>query len=214
MVLDSGFTPHTVPRMGEPLMDVRAEAERARVRGYADGFAQGHRVGLERAQREQAAEAESEGKRHAADLAARESALRALGAARDELDERIGTLGEVSAARIEALAVELAEAILGVELSDPARSAAHAVRRALETVAIDLWVRVGFDERDARTLRDDPDAASTLGGIEIRAVPGLGLGSAIVEIAGGAVDTRVAEGLERARAVLDGDEDAESRDAA
>ncbi|MFC9985088.1 FliH/SctL family protein [Microbacterium keratanolyticum] len=44
---DPAFTPLVVPRVGEAPTDARGEAERARVRGYAAGFAEGRRIALE-----------------------------------------------------------------------------------------------------------------------------------------------------------------------
>lgn len=206
-MLETDFTPIPVPRLGETPLDLSAETERARDRGYADGFAQGLRSALERGELQQAAELDRMRQSHAAHVRERDAAVSAVRASQDALEERIALLSELSARRIEALAVELAAAILGAELADPARAAAHALRRALEQMPISRWVSVTFDEADARTLQQDPDAAATLSGIEVVAAPGLGAGSAIVEIEAGAVDARIAEALARAVAALDGDDD-------
>lgn len=206
-MLETDFTPIPVPRLGETPPDLAAEAERARSRGYADGYAQGLRSATERGELQLSAERERMQRTHAAGLREQADALTAVRTAQDALEERIALLSDVSAQRIEALAVELARAILGAELSDPARSAAHALRRALAHMPISRWVRVTFDEADARMLENAPDASATLRGIEVVAAPGLGAGGAIVEIDAGAVDTRIAEALARAVAAVDGEDD-------
>jgi flagellar assembly protein FliH len=134
----------------------------------------------------------------------RGTALSALRASKVALDERAARLGDVAAARIEELATELATAILGVELSDPARSAAHALRRALDAMPVGLWTRVTLSERDGETLREDADAAHLLDGIEVVTASDVDPGGAIVEIEDGAVDTRIGEALRRAADALRG----------
>lgn len=206
-VLDSDFTPLPVPRLGEAPLDVRAETERARTRGYADGFAHGLGLAARRADEERAAERRRDERQRLADLRERAAALTAIRRSQDRLDERVAMLSELSAWRIEELATQLAEAILGAELSDPARSASHALRRALEHTPVDRWVRVTLDERDARVLLEDADAAQLLETIEVVSACGLGPGGAVVEIQDGAVDTRVGAALARASAALRGPED-------
>jgi len=203
-VLDSAFTPLVVPRLGATPVDARSEADRARARGYADGFAEGRRVALEEARAEQAREDERMRMLREAYLHERGTALSALRASKVALDERAARLGDVAAARIEELATELATAILGVELSDPARSAAHALRRALDAMPVGLWTRVTLSERDGETLREDADAAHLLDGIEVVTASDVDPGGAIVEIEDGAVDTRIGEALRRAADALRG----------
>lgn len=207
-MLDSAFTPLVVPRVGELPLDLRGEADRARTRGYADGFAEGRRVALDEAHQQQAAEAERMRQLREAYLQQRGAALNAVRTAQAALDEQLVHVGELSSARIEELAVELAMVILGAELSDPARSAAHAFRRALDQAPVARWTRVAFSERDAAVLEEDPDAASLLhDGIEVIASPAVDDGGAVVEVDGGAVDIRVAAALRRASAALRGDDD-------
>lgn len=207
---DTEFTPLPVPRLGELPRDLRGETERARARGYADGFAEGRAMARRDADREQSVERERMQQREEAYLQERATTLSALRGAHDALDERVSSLSALSVRRIEELAVDLAGAILDAELSDPARSAAHALRRALAQTPSSRWVRVAFDERDARILLNDPDVADALAGIDLVSTAGLGPGSAVVEIEDGAVDTRIGDALARAAGVLDGDEDRES----
>lgn len=203
-MLDSALTPLVVPRIGATPEDARSEADRARSRGYADGFAEGRRVALEEARREQALEQGRMRMLRETYLHERDTALSALRGARLALDERTALLSEVAAGRIEELAVELATAILGVELSDPARSAAHALRRALEAVPMGLWTRVTLSDRDGETLREDADAAHLLDGIEVVTESDVDPGGALVEIEDGVVDTRIREALRRAVDALHG----------
>jgi flagellar assembly protein FliH len=206
-VRDSDFTPIPVPRLGETPLDLRGAAERARTRGYADGYAQGLAAAGRRAEEREAEERERMRRSEAAYLQERAVALTALRAARDALDERVAEVSLLSARRVEELAIELAESILQAELADPARSAAHALRRALAHAPISRWVRVAFDEDDLRLLRTESDAAQILRDIELIADPGVGAGGAVVEFDAGAVDTRIADALERATAALRGEDE-------
>lgn len=203
-VPDSAFTPLVLPRVGETPLDIRSETDRARVRGYADGFAEGRRVALDDARAQQTLDQERLRLREAADAQERGAALAALHAAREALDARTARLGELAAIRIEELAIQLAATILGAELSDPARSAAHALRRAIDEVPAGRWVRVAFSEDDHRTLTTGAGAVLGLSGIETVASADVDAGGAIVEIEDGAVDTRIGEALRRAAEALHG----------
>lgn len=206
-MLDSAFTPLVVPRVGETPIDIRGEADRARTRGYADGFAEGRRLALDEARQHQIAQQQRMHELQELYLHERGSALRAMDAARTALDHRVDEVSTLATERIEELAVVLASTILGVELSDPARSAAHALRRALAEMPVDRWTRVSFSEQDARTLEADAPAIEPLRGIDIVASHAVDAGGAIVEIEDGAVDTRITEALARAAAALRGDEE-------
>ncbi len=209
---DTAFTPLVVPRVGETPTDVRDEAARARTRGYAEGFAEGRRIALDEARAQRAAEAERLQQERDARAVRYESALTALDDARSAVADRVRTTSALSADRIEELAVELATAILGAELSDPARSAAHALRRALAEMPVDRWTRVAVHPRDGEVLRADADAVAALHGVEMIDDASVSPGGAIVQIADGAVDVRVAEALRRASAALSGgdrDDDAD-----
>lgn len=203
---DTAFTPLVVPRVGETPTDVRDEAARARTRGYAEGFAEGRRIALDEARAQRAAEAERLQQERDAQAVRYESALTALDDARSAVADRVRTTSALSADRIEELAVELAAAILGAELSDPARSAAHALRRALAEMPVDRWTRVAVHPRDGEILRADADAVAALHGVEMIDDASVSPGGAIVQIADGAVDVRVAKALRRASAALSGED--------
>lgn len=207
VVLDSAFTPLVVPRVGETPIDIRSETDRARTRGYAEGFAEGRRIALDEAQLQQTAQQERMQELRELYLHERGSAMRALGAAQNALEQRVAELSGLTADRIEELAVDLATTILGAELSDPARSAAHALRRALTEIPVGRWTRVAFSEQDTLMLLADAQTIEPLEGVEITASNVVDPGGAIVEIENGAVDTRIVESLARVASVLRRDDD-------
>lgn len=205
-MLDSAFTPLVVPRVGETPIDLRGEADRARTRGYADGFAEGRRLALDEGEAQRAAQQQRMQELRELYLHERGSGLRALETAQAALERRIDELSTLAADRIEELAVMLATTILGAELSDPARSAAHALRRALAEMPADRWTRVAFSLQDAGVLQEEASTIDALRGIQVSASHVVDNGGAIVEIENGAVDTRISAALARAAAALDGDD--------
>jgi flagellar assembly protein FliH len=202
-VLDSAFTPLAVPRVGETPIDLRGEADRARTRGYAEGFAEGRRIALEQARVEQEENALHMTALRQAFAERAQSAADAVRDAQSALAQRIDDVASLDAALIEELALELAVEIVGVELADPARSAAHALRRALDAVPQARWTRVVFSERDVVTLRD-ADALTTMSDLEITSSPAVDDGGAIVDIGDGSVDARIEPAFARARSALRG----------
>ncbi|MFJ4225277.1 FliH/SctL family protein [Microbacterium sp. NPDC089695] len=202
-MLDPAFTPLRVPRVGETPIDLRGETDRARTRGYAEGFAEGRRIALEQAQVESVEQATRMQEMQVAFVERAQAALDAVRTARSTLDQRVADVAGLDAEQIERLALDLASAILGAELSDPARSAAHALRRALDEMPVERWTRVMFSPRDAETLHDDA-ALAALSGVEVVVSAAVDDGGAIVDIDDGAVDTRIAEAFARVRAALDG----------
>lgn len=201
---DTAFTPLVVPRVGETPTDVRDEAARARTRGYADGFAEGRRIALDEARAQRSAEAEQLRREREAYAVQYASALAAFDGARSAMADRVDAMSALSVDRIEELAVELATEIIGAELSDPACSAAHALRRALTEMPVDRWTRIAVHPRDGETLRADAGSAAALAAVEIVDDASVSPGGAIVQITDGAVDLRVAEALRRASAALRG----------
>ncbi|WP_217184122.1 FliH/SctL family protein [Streptomyces sp. AC495_CC817] len=203
---DTVFTPLVVPRVGAAPADVIGETQRARARGYADGFAEGLRAAREDAERQAIAADEREQRREAEHALRRERELRALEASSRALDERIAGLSGLGADRIEELAVSLAASILRVELSEPARSAAHALRRALDEMSVERWTRISLNAVDADRLLADPASAELLRDVEVVSSAEVDPGGAIVEIQDGAVDTRITRAMARAEATLRGDD--------
>nr|WP_201469901.1 FliH/SctL family protein [Microbacterium hydrocarbonoxydans] len=201
-MLDSAFTPLVMPRVGEPPLDLRAETEQARARGYADGYAEGVRRARDEAAHQADLTQRRERELTETYLHQRGSALRALDAARDALDARTESVRAVATETIEQLAVELAETILGTELADPARAAAHAVRRAVAEAPVDRWTRVLLSEQDAPVVEADDDLSGLMAGIEVVASSAVDPGGALIEVEDGEVDTRIVHALRRAQAQL------------
>ncbi|WP_298862409.1 FliH/SctL family protein [uncultured Microbacterium sp.] len=188
------FSPASFPRFYDA--DAEALRERERERGYADGHAEGFRAGVARA----LAEAErAELVRAEADAALRRdvaSAVTALQVAADRLTARAREVTAASEREVSARAVELAELIVAVELSEPGIAAVAAVRRAL----------AAHDADDVRSIRLSPDDVLTLDaqgglpeGIPVTADAGLVPGDAIVVVDEGFVDARIGAALDRAR---------------
>jgi flagellar assembly protein FliH len=191
------FSPVLFPRL-----DGRAdgaEHARARMRGYAEGHAEGFRAGLAEAEAAQSIAAAQQAARD--DAAAREveSAVSALHAAARSLSERERELTAAGGDEVLRCAIELAELLLGAELSDPGSSAAAAARRALAVTG----------PADIREVRLHPDDLRTLQATEsdlttFALVPDAALerGDAITMLAHGHIDARIGSALERARRAL------------
>jgi len=208
-VLDSVFTPLAVPRVGETPIDIRGEADRARTRGYAEGFAEGRRIALEQARVEHDEHVARMDALTRAFAERARSAVDAVHGARSALVQRVDDVASLDAARIEELALELAVAIVGVELSDPGRSAAHALRRALDEAPQSRWTRIVFSERDLAALQD-AGALAAVADVEISSSPTVDDGGVIVDIGDGSVDARIAPAFARARSALLGTDEESS----
>ncbi|WP_295780057.1 FliH/SctL family protein [uncultured Microbacterium sp.] len=197
---ESVFAPLVPPRIGDAPADPRGATEKARARGYADGFARGRRDARE--ERDRLVEQLRTDAVHRAAEAqlAVDTALAALDAARVELQASAAALVGMDAGRVELAAVELARVILDAELSDTARSAAHALRRAADAAPASTVVRVLLHPRDARTAGAGGD------GIPIHPSDDVDPGGAIVELREGRVDARIDAALQRVRAALTADD--------
>lgn len=191
------FTRLDIPRLSGPRDD--DERERARMRGHAAGYAEGMRLARADAEREAARRAG-----HDADVLAEHRSRAATG--RAALDAAIAELGartdELTAAaveRVHALAVELAETILGHELSDEVRAAVSVATRVERAAA-------GAAEPVAVLSPLDVETLAGLGalpaGMRVEADAALARGDAVVRVVDGAVDLRVDAALARARAAL------------
>ncbi len=200
MTASAPFTPFVPPRVGEVPVDLGAESARARTRGYAEGYAAGRAEAAQEAERLRRRDEEAFQERQDRADAENASAASALRTAVVALQARTEALAGQSTERIEELALSLATVILDAELSDPARSAAHALRRAVAEQPVRSWVRVGFSARDAAVLAADPSATALLDGVEIVVAADVDPGGAVVDLEDGAVDARVGAALARATA--------------
>lgn len=194
------FAPAAFPRLGGP--DHRAEQERARRRGYAEGHAEGYRAGAAQAETEARAAEEQRAQREAARAHETAAAVAALHAATASIAAREQELAAVAHEQVLRHAIELAELILAAELSEPGASAAAALRRVLAApeAAAARTVRVHPD--DLRVLERDPATAGY--GFTLVGDATLDRGDAVAVPEHGVVDARVSAALDRARRALDG----------
>lgn len=196
------FSPAAYPRLhgvGLTAEREKAEFEKAKVRGYAEGHAAGFRAGNaaaaaahERAEAERAA-------READDAQAVADAVAALHAAARSLADRERHLAAVAQSRVLAHAVELAELIVAGELADADDSALSGVRRVMAAV----------DSADVRELRLHADDIRTLERLDalpstfsLTADETLDRGDAVAVLDHGLVDARIGSALERARVAV------------
>jgi len=191
-----------VPTQFHPLVDPATDEagsaqarEHARAVGFAAGFAAGAREAVRVADIEadltRSAAARSEQARageHARLVAALVGATRSLSA------REAPVLARAQSA-LNAAAVELAEAVLGVELSDGPTSARAALARALSGEPAGE-VAVRLNPQDLALLGAGP------AGVRMVADPTLAPGDAMAEHADGVLDARIGAALARARAVL------------
>jgi flagellar assembly protein FliH len=176
----------------------------ARTAGYADGWAQGQRAAKVAAQAiaDQVAAAERAAAQQRA--AAAQQAVAAVAQAAANLDaRRTETLTDLGDAVL-AAAVEVAEAILGYEVSRAEDSGLAAARRALAMVPDCGAVTVRLNPDDHRALAADGGTAYTIDGREItlRADAALAPGDALAEYGVTTVDATLAGALARVREVL------------
>lgn len=191
------FSPVLFPRLDG--REDGAEHARARVRGYADGHAEGFRAGRADAEAAQQIAAAEQADRAASSAREVEAAVATLHAAARSLSDRERELTSAAHEQVLRCAIELAELIIGGELSDAGSSAAVAARRALESV----------DPAEIRAVRLHPDDLRTLQASEhdlasFDLVPDdtLDRGDAVATLDHGHIDARIAGALDRARQAL------------
>ncbi|HST48194.1 FliH/SctL family protein [Jatrophihabitans sp.] len=186
----------------------QARAE-ARAVGYAQGWAHGVRSAAETQTAESAvaaAELAALRARHSQQVG---SALQALQAAAADLRQRTVTVTDEISDQILAAAVQLAEALLGRELRDPAVAAPAALARVLALVPDDQPVTVWLSPADHDTLTG-PDGPALIGSVEGatgRALsyemdPELQPGDARARCGSSTIDARLSAGVERLREYL------------
>ncbi|UTT53961.1 FliH/SctL family protein [Microbacterium maritypicum] len=188
------FSPVLFPRLDG--REGGEEHARARMRGYADGHAEGFRVGRAEAEVAQRTAEEARTAREAAAARELENAVAALHAAVRSLGDRERELTAAAHDQVVRCAIELAELIVVGELSDAGASAAVAARRALSGADPAEVREVRLHPDDLRTLRE---SAGDLAGIALVADDALDRGDAVAVLAHGRIDARVAGALERAR---------------
>ena len=188
------------PRIDE---DEKTKAdETARAQGHAAGYAAGLRaamVEIDRIKLDLQTERE-QGERLVA--AKMDRGVRVLNAAAVALDQRILPVLVNAESTLVACALQLAEAIIGTELSRNEPSARRALDRAMR--AVDAG-----DTAKAHSIRMNPDDlplldATTvrLSGVTLVADAQINRGDAIAEFSDGILDARIATALARAQEIL------------
>ncbi len=194
---DLGFARTDFPVFGAQAA-VRID-EDARTRGHAAGYV----AGLAAANLEAVRRAEITAARAAeAEQVARENMERAVEALRFaaySFDARMAPAVESVHSSLLAAAIDIAEAIIGVELSDADLSARAAVTRALADTDPTTVRRVRLNPADAARLDADQRAAL---GVEIVADTFLAQGDAMTEFEEGVLDARLGTAVARVRAAL------------
>ena len=200
MSTDTGFGRMAFPRLRDEEQDRAAEQSRAE--GHAAGYTQGLRLAAadvaRRAAEISAEHAENE--RHGD--AKVEQAVRLLAAAARALDERSIPLIQQAESTLVNMSLELAEAILGVELSHTEPSARRALERA-------MLQPDQLDRSEVHTIRMHPEDLVVLGA-QTRALENISFvadsrlkrGDAITEFSDGFLDARIGTAFDRARAAL------------
>ena len=185
-------------------LDELAAAERrdARAEGYAVGWAQGRRAAEEAAQREAAAAAAERAEVAALSQSSLLSALRALTAAADALESRAVVPATELSAAVVAHSFELAQVLLGRELTLATDPGIDAIRRALVLVPENRPVTVRLHPDDASVTRVGLAAAELGRDVLIVADPAVERGGAVVDCDATRVDAQLGPALERVREVL------------
>lgn len=182
----------------DPRSDVlRGERERARAVGYAEGLQAG---AAEVAAREERLEAEAT-QALAAAMAELHQAAQALRTAAQRVTMLARpVLAEAEHAVVEG-GLELAEAIVGVELDDAPNGARAALARVLAHESAAEVVRVRLHPDDLGML--DP-ALRAEAGVPLVADPSIRPGDALGECPDGVIEATIAGAMTRARAALEG----------
>jgi flagellar assembly protein FliH len=180
--------------------------EAARAAGYAEGWAQGRRdaIAAEAAQLQRAAEDQQ--RLEAALATEAQQACDALRSAVRQLEARTTPVLEDEADVVLEAAIQLAEAVLGAELTVLDDTATLALRRALAPLPDDGRVVVRLNPQDLQVLRTadgsgtPSGAAQRVEGHDVELVPDAGLrrGEAVADLGAARVDARIDAALRRA----------------
>ncbi|WP_158252382.1 FliH/SctL family protein [Cryobacterium sp. Y29] len=200
MSADTGFGRITFPRLHD---DERTKSdETARAQGHAAGYAEGLRAASVDMTR---LRLDLEAERGQAEVVARakmDRGVRVLSAAADALNRRsLPVLVDAEQALI-TCALQLAEAIIGAELSRTEPSARRALDRAMPASAVgesnaSHCIRMNPDDLAILT-----DRTAAVTGVTFIADPAIKRGDAIAEVNDGILDARIETALARATAIL------------
>lgn len=193
---EPAFAPVSYPVLRD--RDADAVAERARVRGHAEGYAAGRRAAEHDLALERARAADDATRREEEARRAFATALAALDAARAHVEALAVPALESVDASLTAAAIDLAEVVLARELSDRPDSVRDRLRRAVADLDPAEVVSVRLAPADLELLRSSGASAAH----PLVADPTLTPGDVVVELADGMLDARIATALQRARVAL------------
>ncbi|PJJ73288.1 flagellar assembly protein FliH [Diaminobutyricimonas aerilata] len=193
---EPAFAPVSYPVLRDAETD--AVAERARIRGHAEGYATGRRAADRELAAERARLADDAERRERQGREAVARAVAALDAARARVEALALPALHTVDASLTAAAIELAEAVLARELTDHPGSVRDRLRNALTGLDAAEVVAVRLHPADRDLVR----AVDTGPAHPIAADPALAPGDVVVELADGLLDARIDAALRRARAAL------------
>ncbi len=197
-------SPEVVAAVFAPLPTVRREvdvtgsASSSSAAGYAAGWAQGVAAAAVSERSVLAAHAEAAAADRAATAEALHRALGALDAAAAQMRAHAVPTIDATADALVAAAADLAEVLIGDELTDTETSGRRALARALAATPAHEEVRVHLHPADVELLSQ----AGAGRDVVLVADPALAPGDALARFAGGQVDARISTGLARLRATL------------
>ncbi|WP_127126476.1 FliH/SctL family protein [Georgenia sp. SYP-B2076] len=196
------FTPASVESVS-----VSAASADGYASGYAAGWASGMRAATQAAAAEAARVAAAEAARAQHRTAEAEAALAALAQAASAARRRTAPVVDAALTEVRHGALELAQAVLGVELATGETSARAALLRALTVQGEADVVRVRLSPEDHAQVRAlieaHPGELDIPAGVELAADPALARGDAISDLTDGYLDARISAAVERARAALE-----------
>jgi len=192
----------TFATLAFPSLRTEQQAEldlRARASGHAAGYAEGLRaanVELEQLRERLQAELDATIRHGQARL---DRALEVLEAASAALAARALPVVADAQDALARNALDLAEALLGIELASGDASARAALTRALSTADAPLVTTVRLNPTDLAVLDEATIAAA---GVPLVADPALARGDAIAELPIGYLDARISAATARARTAI------------
>lgn len=197
MSLDTEFSRVIFPAI--PSGQQNALDARARAGGHAAGYAAGVRAASEEiaAHRSQLDAEHYASTLHNAARVDRVVAL--LAEAASALDSLVLPVLAEAQDAVAASAIDLAEAILGSELRNEARSAHAAVARALADVDRSIVYTVRMNPLDLEMIGE---ATRSAAGVNFTADSTMARGDAITELPDGYLDARIAVAVARARSAI------------
>ena len=195
------FFPLAFPALPSSTRQDRVDAD-SRAAGFAAGYAAGLRAaGAELAGQKAALDAE-----HRAALlhdgARMERAIAVLTEATAALDGRLLPVVTEAQDAIAAAALDLAEMVIGGELTDGDRSAKAALTRVLAAVDPTTISTIRLNPLDLAVL---DEVVRTAAGVSFTADPSIARGDAIADLPVGYLDARIGTAVARARAAILGE---------